>query len=98
MTVDDKGCPAPLFIEKTTFIENVFPNPTDNLLTVTVKKNIKLNEIFFIDFSGKYIKPKKFELDGNLLFINVSNLNEGIYLLNISSENDINKIKVIIER
>ena len=41
VTVDDKGCPAPLFIEKTTFIENAFPNPTDNILTVTIKKNIK---------------------------------------------------------
>ena len=34
----------------------------------------------------------------NRLDINVSNLNNGIYLLNISTDKELNKVKVIIER
>ena len=58
-TVDDKGCPAPLSVERMTFVETIFPNPTDNMVTVTLKGKVEIDEIFFIDFSGKYLKPKK---------------------------------------
>ena len=81
-TVDDKGCPAPLSVERMTFVETIFPNPTDNMVTVTLKGKVEIDEIFFIDFSGKYLKPKSFETKRNLININVSN-DEGIYLLPI---------------
>ena len=52
----------------------------------------------FIDFNGKMIIPNKVEKNQNILDINVSNLNNGIYLLNISTDKELNKVKVIIER
>ena len=97
-TVDDKGCPAPLSVERMTFVETIFPNPTDNMISVRLKGKVEIDEIFFIDFSGKYLKPKSFEAKRNLININVSNLDEGIYLLNISSGDERNMVKVIIER
>ncbi len=96
--VDSSGCPAPLFVEKLTFVENVFPNPTDDILTVSLKDNLDINEIYFIDFSGKIIKPKRVDRGLNVLRINVSNLREGIFILNITTDSEVNKAKVFIER
>ncbi len=96
--VDSSGCPAPLFVEKLTFVENVFPNPTDDILTVSLKDNLDINEIYFIDFSGKIIKPKRVDRGFNVLRINVSNLREGIFILNITTDSEVNKAKVFIER
>ena len=97
-SVDANGCPAPLFVETVTFVENVFPNPTDGNLTVILRDNIDVNDVFFVDFSGKSIKPQKIDKRGNTLHVNVSNLDEGIFLLNIIVDKEINKVKVMIER
>jgi len=40
----------------------------------------------------------KVELNNSSIRINVSNLNNGIYLLNITTDKEVNKVKVVIER
>ena len=97
-TVDANGCPIPLFIESRTFIDRIYPNPTDGKLIVELKDNYKVDKVEFIDFKGKIITPLKVEKNQNILDINVSNLNNGIYLLNISTNKEFNKVKVIIEK
>ena len=92
------GDPPPLFVENTSFVKNVYPNPTDNELIVDLKDNSKVKKVEFIDFNGKLIKPNKVVKNQNRLDINVSNLNNGIYLLNITTDKEVNKVKVIIER
>ena len=44
------------------------------------------------------MKPKSVSRTGDNLNINVSNLNEGMYILEIVTDNEIDKVKVIIER
>ena len=97
-TVDANGCPLPLFVENISFVKNVYPNPTDHELIVELKDNSKVKKVEFIDFNGKLIKPNKVVKNQNRLDINVSNLNNGIYLLNITTDKEVNKVKVIIER
>ncbi len=92
------GDPKPLFTEKATFIENVYPNPTDDKLTVIVKPGLEIRNLYFVDFSGKTIKPKSISRSGDSSEINVSNLNEGVYILEIVSDKEVDKIKVVIER
>ena len=92
------GDPKPLFTEKVTFVENIYPNPTDDKLTVIVKPGLEIKDLYFVDFSGKTIKPKSVSRTQNNLDINVSNLNEGIYILEILSDKEIDKVKVVIER
>ena len=92
------GDPKPLFTEKVTFIENIYPNPTDDKLTVKVKPGLDIRDLYFVDFSGKTIKPKSVIRSGYKLDINVSNLNEGMYILEIVSDKDIEKVKVFIIR
>ena len=92
------GDPKPLFTEKVTFVENIYPNPTDVKLTVIVKPGLEIIDVYFLDFSGKTIKPKSVSRIQNNLDINASNLNEGIYILEIVSNKEVDKVKVVIER
>ncbi len=92
------GDPKPLFAEKVTFVENIYPNPTDDKLTVIIKPGLEIKDLYFVDFSGKTIKPISISRIQNNLDINVSNLNEGIYILEIVSDKDVDKVKVLIER
>ena len=92
------GDPKPLFSENVTFVENIYPNPTDNKLTVIVKPGLEIIDLYFVDFSGKSIKPKSVGRNRDNLDINVSNLTEGIYILEIVSDKDVNKVKTVIEK
>ena len=91
---DDK----PLGIEIKSFINKIYPNPTDNELIVELKDNSKVEKVEFVDFSGKIIIPNKVEISKSSIRINVSNIIEGIYLLHITTDKEVNKVKVVIER
>jgi len=92
------GDPKPLFTENITFVDNIYPNPTDDKLTVSIRQEVKINDIYFVDFSGKLLKPRSIIRNQDNLDINVSNLNEGIYILEIVSDKELDKIKIVIER
>ena len=92
------GDPKPLFTEKVTFVENIYPNPTDNKLIVIVKPGLEIKDLYFVDFSGKTIRPRSISRTHNNLDINVSNLNKGVYILEIVSDKEVDKVKVVIER
>ena len=95
---DACGDPPPLYVENISFVEKVYPNPTDNEFIIELKDNSKVEKVEFIDFGGKIIIPKKVELNNSSIKINVSNIIEGIYLLNITTDKEVNKVKVVIER
>ena len=92
------GDPPPLFTENVTFIENIYPNPTDDNLRVTLKPGSEYKDLYFVDLSGKLIKPRSVNRIQEGLEVNVSNLNEGVYILKIVTDKEINKVKVVIER
>ena len=95
---DACGDPKPLSVENPTFVENIYPNPTDDKLTVSIRPGIKIKDLYFIDFNGKLLKPKSINRTQDNLDINVSNLTNGVYILEIVSDKEVDKVKVIIER
>ena len=99
VVVDADGCAIPLFVEDVTFIENVYPNPVKDVLKIKLNQNLEVKDIYFVDLSGKILKPADiYQPNRRELHVNVSNLNDGIYLLNINTNKDFNKVKVVIER
>ena len=99
VVVDADGCAIPLFVEDVTFIENVYPNPVKDVLKVKLNENLEVKDIYFVDLSGKILKPADiYQPNRRELHVNVSNLNAGIYLLNINKDKDFNKVKVVIEK
>ena len=89
---------SPLNVENSSFINNVYPNPTNESLKVSLKSGLVVEDIYFVDLSGKALKPKSVLTSNQGLEINVSNLREGIYILEIASDKEVDKIKVVIER
>ena len=65
---------------------------------VIVKPGLEIKDLYFVDFSGKLLKPKSISRTQNNLDINVSNLNEGLYILEIVSDKEVDKVKIVIER
>ena len=98
VSVDANGCKIILFTENLTFVKKIYPNPSDDKLTINIQSGIEVKDLYFIDLSGKLTKPKSVSRNQDSLDINVSNLNEGIYILELVSKKEIDKIKIIIER
>lgn len=65
---------------------SAYPNPVNDIVTVTNSENATFNEISITDINGRTVKTVN---AGNVseLQINISELNAGIYFMNISSEN-----------
>ena len=65
---------------------NVFPNPTNDLINIQLTQELsELTHIEIRDQAGRLVKEIEFN-DGNLLTINVSELENGIYHLLIQNE------------
>jgi len=63
---------------------NIYPNPVNNMLTITNSENITITELTVYDVNGKTIKEQKgnFEKEHTL---NVENFSAGTYLLHIET-------------
>ena len=73
---------------------NVYPNPANEFITITAKNSNVISSVEMFDILGKQIM--KSELNNDKL--DVSNLNKGVYIMKINSnDNSSNTLKVIIE-
>ena len=85
--VDDFQVTAMVTASAQDFFANhfsMFPNPTKNVLNLSVKNGLAINEINVIDLNGRIVKNVKsgFETD---MQINVSDLTSGLYLIDIKT-------------
>lgn len=59
---------------------NIFPNPTNEMLTINVENNEIINEILITDVNGRIVMTSTFAKQ-----ISVAELEEGMYFLNINT-------------
>ena len=79
-------------------IGNIYPNPAKNNLSIRLKDKSQVKDVYFIDFNGNILIPRRINKTQEGLDINVSNLPEGIYILDLVTDKEVNKIKIIIEK
>ena len=96
--VDSTGCEIPLYIEEETLVNKVFPVPASRILTVQVNDGIIIDEIYLVDFEGKKLLPQSIRENKKQLKVDISNITDGVYILNLRSDNRVNKIKVVIDK
>ena len=89
---------APLSTENTIFINKIYPNPADNLLKISLKPGLDIKSVHFIDMKGEVFKPLSVIRTRYSLDVNVSNFDNGIYILELQSENEVSRVKVVIEK
>lgn len=64
---------------------SVFPNPANDMVTISNGENILINSVEVVDINGRIVKSSQF--DGvTEAKINISNLSSGLYMMNISSD------------
>ncbi|RTY93626.1 T9SS type A sorting domain-containing protein [Flavobacterium sp. GT3R68] len=64
---------------------SVYPNPAKNVITISNNENILINEITISDLNGRIVKHlNSAEISENQ--INVSDLESGMYMMNIQSD------------
>ena len=76
----------------------MFPNPSSDNLRINVDERYSIEGISFIDIKGKKNKPKNITRNSTYTDVNISNLDEGIYILNIQVDKEVLKVKVVINR
>ena len=107
---DDTSCFAlvslywDMLLNTTTAIDNnkiqtdfiVFPNPTSNVINITSERINEITRIEILDISGNIAKNIAPNNSSNLA-IDISDLQQGMYLINIYSEKG-NSIKKVIKK
>ncbi|WP_309642569.1 T9SS type A sorting domain-containing protein [Flavobacterium sp.] len=77
-----------LGVEEITAVQNtdfvVYPNPTNNLIKVSSKENASITAIAITDIHGRIVKNQTFK-NLSAIEMNVSDLANGIYMMNIAS-------------
>ena len=69
------------------------------LLSVELKDDIQIDDIYFIDIKGKILNPKSYRKNRKLIDVDISNINDGIYIMDIrATDNNIIRIKAVIRR
>ncbi len=75
----------------------IFPNPSKGKFSINASYNLQNVEYNLVDISGKKLSILAKTINENAAEFDASNLNAGIYFLNIKSENGSVTKKIIIE-
>jgi hypothetical protein len=76
---------------------SVYPNPATNKLTIEFNEpTTKSGTLNLISIDGKIVLSREFQSNEKQL-IDVSNISNGVYLLNIRTENGVSNQKVVIK-
>lgn len=77
-------------------IKEIYPNPSQDQITIQFDQNVELKEIALLDLSGRELA--KYDVNGSTLVIHKNDLNAGVYLLKTTSmKGVVNTSKVIFE-
>ena len=73
---------------------SIYPNPTNNVLNLSVKNGLAINQINVIDINGRTVKTINNVLNSETE-INVSDLTSGVYMLNVNTNEGVAKSKFV---
>jgi hypothetical protein len=64
---------------------SLFPNPTNDFVTISNSENISVNSISITDLNGRVVKQNTYS-NGTNVQVNISDLSSGVYMMNITSD------------
>lgn len=73
---------------------NVFPNPANNVVTITNRENIGVEQIQVYDISGKAVQSH-ISSNENQVQLNIENLASGTYMLQIKTDKGMTVKKIV---
>lgn len=73
---------------------SIYPNPANNVLNLSVKNGLTVNEVTMVDINGRTVKTIVDSL-GSEMEINVSDLTSGVYMLNLKTDEGVTTSKFV---
>ena len=95
-TIGDPGS-VPLNVENDRVDINVSPNPTSDVLKVSINNNKVLKAFVINDMNGRSLVTKSVGRVINYFEVDVRSFNNGLYILNLEFEDESAKLKFIKE-
>ena len=96
LTIGDPGS-VPLNVENDRVDINVSPNPTSDVLKVSINNNKVLKAFVINDMNGRSLVTKSVGRVINYFEVDVKSFNNGLYILNLEFEDESAKLKFIKE-
>jgi hypothetical protein len=85
-------------IDETSILDgSAYPNPAEDVVTIKVDANGSA-ELSIVDVSGKLVQSQSIELNNNLTNVDVSALEAGVYVFNITMENGERSIFNVVKK
>ena len=95
--VDDFKVTATTVASTESFFTNnfsMYPNPTNNVLNLSVKNGLTINEISLVDINGRTVKSIQTGFNSEME-IDVLDLTSGVYMLNVKTDEGVATTKFI---
>lgn len=73
---------------------SIYPNPANNVLNLSVKNGLIVNEVTMVDINGRIVKSLTNAIDSEIE-INVSDLTSGVYMLNVNTDEGVATSKFV---
>ncbi|MBX3165749.1 MAG: T9SS type A sorting domain-containing protein, partial [Bacteroidetes bacterium] len=80
------------------FEVKIYPNPTNEIINVELGMINEETEIKIIDVLGKEMMNEKLKIENAIIQINVSELPNGIYFVQIKTDKGIGARKIVVQR
>lgn len=74
---------------------NAYPNPTSGLISITSEQQISSYKI--IDMNGKILRKNK-NINENIVTIDISDLENGFYIIAVYANNQYHTIKILLDK
>ena len=97
LLVDDFKVTATAVASTQSFFANnfsIYPNPANNVLNLSVKNGLSVNEITMVDINGRTVKTINNSFNSEME-INVSDLTSGVYMLNVNTDEGVATSKFV---
>jgi hypothetical protein len=76
---------------------NVYPNPANDVVTLQSSTSVSGMYVEVTSIEGKVVRRIEFNSNGNAADLNVSDLSNGVYLLNIHANNSVTTKKITVK-
>ena len=96
LTIGDPGS-VPLNLENNRVDINISPNPTPDVLKVSINNNKVLERFVINDISGRSMMTKSYGQVVDYIEIDVKSFDNGLYILNLEFEDELAVLKFIRE-
>ena len=98
-TIEPEPTEKPLGINHRKQVDIIpYPNPSSGVFKIKLKNNINIDQINFLNISGKRIYPKIIQQnDSTIIMIDMTEFSQGMYFIQTYSDKNIYTEKIIIK-